>query len=351
MNMSDIWKTFLLQHGAVYRDDTVVDFGNPQLERRAAREQNVIIDLATYSLIRVRGPEAKTFLNAQLTNEIGTLDEHRHVLAAWCTAQGRMLAVFRVFLRDGDYYLQVPASLRDEIIKRLRMFVLRAKVTIDALDAELVRFALAGPGAETMLREAAGMLPEPGDACLTKGPVTLLRLSGPLPRFEIIAPPAQAIALWETLQRNATPTGSGIWEWHDIMAGLPSIFPETKEAFVPQMTNLELIGGVHFKKGCYPGQEIVARMQYLGRLKQRMLRAHVAADAAAPGTPIFAPDMPGQSAGTVVNAQPSPEGGSDLLAVIQLSSVQGGELHLGTETGPRLRLESLPYKVNVSNSN
>ncbi len=131
-----------------------------------------------------------------------------------------------------------------------------------------------------------------------------------------------------------------MWAWLDIMAGIPSVHPGTNEEFVPQMANLEVVGGVNFKKGCYPGQEIVARMQYLGKLKQRMYRAHFAGEVAPrPGDAIYAPDFPGQSAGTVVEAQPSPDGGYDLLAVIQISSADAGELHFGSETGPRLTLQ------------
>jgi hypothetical protein len=137
-----------------------------------------------------------------------------------------------------------------------------------------------------------------------------------------------------------------VWDWLDIMAGIPGVHPETSDAFVPQMANLEIVGGVNFKKGCYPGQEIVARMQYLGKLKQRMYRARFEGNTQPhPGDSIFAPDFPGQSAGTVVAAQPAPDNGFDLLAVIQISSAEAGELHLGSETGPKLSLQNLPYPV------
>ncbi len=321
-------------------------FGNPQAEILALRDGNVISDLSLLSLVRVRGPEAKTFLNAQLTNDIETLDAGHSRLAAWCNAQGRMLAVFRVFMRDGDCYLQFPVLLRDEVIKRLRMFVLRSKVTIENADTQLVRFGVAGSASVSLLREAVGVVPDADDACASNGSVTLLRLPGIHPRFEIVAPPGDATSLWQTLQRHAMPAGSGAWAWHDIMAGIPTVLPQTKDAFVPQMANLELVSGVNFKKGCYPGQEIVARIQYLGRLKQRMYRAHIATEVALPGMPIFAPNMPGQSAGTVVDAQSSPEGGSDLLAVIQIASIQAGELHLGSEAGERLEIRSLPYPLD-----
>ncbi len=345
--MNDAWKTFLVQQGAVFYDGSPPHFGNPQSERRATVQGNVLADLSSLSLIRASGPEAKAFLNGQLTNELNLIDAGHHRLAAWCSAQGRMLAVFRIFVWEGNYYLQLPTALRDEAIKRLRMFVLRAKVTIENADTDLVRLGLVGPTAATVLRDAVGAVPENDDACVTHGAFTLLRLPGVQQRFEIVAPVTEAISLWEKLRPNATPVGFGVWSWHDIMAGLPTVHLETKEAFVPQMANLELVGGVNFKKGCYPGQEIVARMQYLGRLKQRMYRAHVAADASAPGTAIFAPEVPGQSVGTVVDAQLSPDTGIDLLAVIQTASVQAGELHLGSATGPLLEIQRLPYSLTT----
>lgn len=343
--MSENWKTFLLEHGAVYNDGALCHFGNPQVERLAMRDRDVLIDLSPWSLLRVSGPDATSFLNAQLTNEVGLVEAMRSQLSAWCSAQGRMLALFRVFRRGEDYYLQLPSTLLEEISKRLRMYVLRAKVKIETVDAELVRVGVVGPHAESLLQSVAGPIPAGVDAVVTQGAVTLLRLSGIHPRFEIVAPPTEAMALWEKLSAHAVAVSPAGWSWHDIMAGVPTVLPPTREAFVPQMANLELIGGVHFKKGCYPGQEIVARMQYLGRLKQRMWRAHVDGAAPVPGTAIHAPGANGQSVGSVVDAQESPEGGADLLAVIQIAAAESGELYLGTPDGPRLTILPLPYPL------
>jgi folate-binding protein YgfZ len=224
------------------------------------------------------------------------------------------------------------------------MFVLRAKVTLEAADAGLVSLGVSGPDAEKLVRDAAGFAPGALDGSETRAEITIINLPGSQPRFEIIATTEVAMKLWNDLKAKTTPVGPPAWAWLDIMAGIPAVHPETSEAFVPQMANLEIVGGVDFKKGCYPGQEIVARMQYLGRLKQRMYRAHVETDAAPrPGDAIFAPDFPGQSAGTVVAAEAAPDKGFDLLAVIQMSSAEAGVLHLGAETGPRLALRNLPY--------
>jgi hypothetical protein len=179
---------------------------------------------------------------------------------------------------------------------------------------------------------------------VSAGGVTVLRLRGPHPRFEIIGPYTDIQGLWSELA--LTPVGASAWAWLDIMAGVPTVLPATVEAFVPQMTNLELIGGVNFKKGCYPGQEIVARTHYLGRLKQRMYRAHVdSPQAPKAGDPIYAPNFGEQAAGTVVDAQPAPGGGFDLLAVVQIASADAGVLSLQAPNGPPLALHTLPYSL------
>lgn len=344
--MNDAWKSFIQSQRAVLEGDRVQHFGKPAAERQAAAQSNVLADLSDLSLIRARGEDTRNFLNGQLSNDVRQLDATHSQLAAWCSPKGRMLAIFRLLRRGDDTLLQLPASLLETTLKRLRMFVLRAKVTLENADAELVGLGISGPDAEKLLRDTVGFSPGEVNGCETRNEITVIKLTGPHPRFEIIAATDAATKLWGGLKAKAIPVGPPVWDWLDIMAGIPGVHPETSEAFVPQMANLEIVGGVNFKKGCYPGQEIVARMQYLGRLKQRMYRAHVDSDALPrPGDAIFAPGFPGQSAGTVVAAQPAPDNGFDLLAVIQTSSAEAGELHLGSETGPRLSLQNLPYPV------
>ncbi|MHB1140889.1 MAG: CAF17-like 4Fe-4S cluster assembly/insertion protein YgfZ [Sulfuricaulis sp.] len=344
--MNEIWKNFIRSQGAVLDGERVQHFGQPAEERRAAAQSNVLADLSDQALICARGADTQNFLNGQLSNNMRRLDATHSQLAAWCSPKGRMLVIFRLFRRGDDTLMQLPASLLETILKRLKMFVLRAKVTLEDAGAELVSFGISGPDAERLLREAAGFVPGEISGCETRDEITVIKIAGPHPRFEIIAPTDSAMKLRTTLRSTTTPVAAPVWNWLDIMAGIPGVHPETSEAFVPQMANLEIVGGVDFKKGCYPGQEIVARMQYLGKLKQRMYRARFEGDALPrPGDSIFAPDFPGQSAGTVVAAQPAPDKGFDLLAVIQISSAENGELHLGSETGPKLSLQTLPYSV------
>ena len=343
--MQNAWQSFLNEAGAVIEAGGVRHFGHPQAETEAAAGKNVIADLSHFSLIRARGADAENFLQAQLSNDIQSLKETSR-LAAYCNAQGRALAIFRVFKSTDSFLLQLHRSLLEPTLKRLRMFVLRAQVVLESADEELARIGLSGPDTPRLLQDLS-LAPgtKPND-CRTQNGLTLVRLPGIFPRFEIIGAYAAIQDLWPRLP--VTPVGAPAWAWLDIMAGIPTLFPPTVEAFVPQMANLDLIGGISFEKGCYPGQEIVARTHYRGRLKQRMYRGHVQNPVPPqPGDALYAPNLPGQTVGTIVDAQPSPHGGYDLLAVIQISSVEQAELHLENIAGARVKIEDLPYPLGI----
>jgi folate-binding protein YgfZ len=339
------WQAWLRTKGAVFDADVPCRFGDCRDEIRAAASGTVIAALTRHGLIRAEGADATTFLQGQLSNDIAALQADRHQLAAYCTPKGRMLALFRVFRRDGYVYLASPMAIRDAVLPRLRMYVMRAAASLSAAD-DVVAIGLSGPEATPLLETHLGATPPAPDGAAIHDGVHVLTLPGPLPRYECYGPLARIQRLWESCATSATPVGDDAWAWLDIQAGIPQIYTETVEAFVPQMANLDAINGISFKKGCYPGQEIVARMRYLGKLKQRMYRAHVAGDAPiAPGTSLYASDFGDQSAGTVVLAQPAPESGIDLLAILQISSAEGGEVHAGSPDGPRLAISAVPYSL------
>lgn len=325
----------------------MLHFGDPVAERNAAADGDVLVDLSHLALWRVHGEDAESFLQGQLSNDIRAVDERHAQLSAYCNPKGRMFAIFQIVRRDHAYYLQLPAALAEPTFKRLRMFVLRAKVKIEPADQELGRLGVSGPNAESLIAELAGPIPAGPYDVVSANEVTVIRLPGRLPRFELLAPLARMPALWQAFARRAKPCGAGVWSWLDIQAALPVVLPGTVEEFVPQMANLELVGGVSFNKGCYPGQEIVARMHYLGRLKQRMFLARLddASMLPAPGTAVYSPNLPGQSTGAVIDAQWSPRGGVDMLVVVHLDSMRANDLHLHDFSGPQLGLLSLPYPV------
>ena len=302
-----------------------------------------ITELSHFGLIRATGSDVRTFLQGQLTNDINQVTPVLAQLSSYCSPKGRILGSFWVMQRGDDLYLQLPADRLPGILKRLRMFVLRAQVTLEDASGELARFGITGSCAADLLPFAPGA----DKATATRDDITVIRLPGERPRFEIIGPVSALAPLWSKLSETATQTGPDFWSLMDIRAGVPNVFEDTVEAFVPQMANLQLIGGVSFTKGCYTGQEVVARMQYLGKLKRRMYLAHIAdTQRPAPGAEVFSPSSEsGQGAGRIVDAAPSPDGGFDALAVLQISSAEAGDVRLHDAAGPVLELRPMPYDL------
>lgn len=342
MNLT--WQDFLRSVGAHIENGQLAHFGNPEQEMAAAENGTIVTDLSHFGVIRFSGEDGESFLQGQVSCDVRQALQHHAQLGSYCTPKGRMLATFLLW-RDADGFLmQLPAPLREGIQKRLGMYVLRAKVKLDDASDGMVRLGVAGPGAAAALVELGGAIPGEDYAVAQLGTVNVIRLPGM--RYEILVPPGEAPGLWQALSKTCIPVGCGRWEWLEILAGIPTVTGATQEQFVPQMANLEVIGGVSFKKGCFPGQEIVARSQYLGKVKRRMYLAHLRCDAVPrAGDLLFGQGPAEQSGGMIVNAQASPGGGYDALAVILSSSLEGGEVRWKTPDGPALQLRSLPYSV------
>lgn len=322
--------------GAPAMPARIAGFGNPELEQAAARHGTVACPLLEWAALSVSGPDAASFLHGQFTNDVAGLAVGAVQYSGYCSPKGRMLANFPLArVADAEYLLVVPAAIAPALVRRLRMFVLRAKVVVAPLAESHACIGIAGP---------AGAAPQAQSVQQEEG-VTVLGL--PDGRLLAVCAASRTRPFWETITRSATPAGSKVWDWLAINAGLPVITTATQDKFVPQMLNWELVGGVNFQKGCYPGQEIVARMQYLGKLKERLYRAHVAADGAAtPGAPLYGAQFGEQACGTIVNAAPAPGGGSDVLAVIQIASAQSDTVRLAPAAdAPALELLPLPYAV------
>lgn len=343
--MKQEWKAFLANAGAEFENDRVTHFGNPERERRAALGGLVFADLEYQGVIAVHGPDAGGFLQSQLSNDIHMLDGIGSQLSAYCTPKGRMLGLMRIFRRDDVYYLRLPADTLDAVLQRLRMYVIRTRVTLEDVSDNFLRIGVSGAEAPDELLAATGACPDTVNGVARHGDFTLLRVPGPQPRFEVYAgSPQAARQCWERLNVRGAPVGESAWRLLEILAGLPAVFATTREAFVPQMTNLQLVDGVSFKKGCYPGQEIVARMQYLGTLKRRMYLGHIAQDGpVAPGAELYSAHAPAQPVGQVVDAQTHPGGGLLALAVLQIQAAEAGDVFLGSAAGPAFELRTLPY--------
>ncbi len=337
--MKQDWTNFLAQQGF---PDGFLDRGDIKGELASAQSATVIAPLADLGLIRVSGEEAATFLHNLLTNDVKGLPVGGARRSGFCSVKGRLLASLLMWHDGDDILLALSADLLPAILKKLSMYILRAKVKLADVSDDTVLLGLSGPNASAAL-EAIAMTPAAPLTVTGSEQGQVIGLGEQ--RYLLTIPSAGAPAAWQNLASHARPVGLAIWHWLDIVAGIPLVTAATQEEFLPQMVNFELIGGVSFNKGCYPGQEIVARTQYLGKVKRRMVRSHIEDGLPAPGNPLFAPETGDQACGMLVLVAPSPQGGHEALAVVQSNCFEGGEVHLGSPMGPLLRFLPLPYPL------
>lgn len=336
------WQTHLEQHRALF------DVATPttHIEGLTHPQQppgTWLIDLTDVGSILVSGTDAISFLAGQFTNDVRALTGDRCQLNGYCNPQGRLLALFRVTLHGDQMLLQTPRALIEPMLKRLRMFVLRANVTLADNSADWARIGIVGATASSTLQRVFSTVPEAANAVLHERDVALLRAPGQAPRWEVTGPVAAVQAIWNALAAHATAAPSALWRLHDIMAGQPQVYANTSGEFIPQMVNLQAVAGVNFKKGCYPGQEIVARMQYLGKLKRRMTAAECNLDTLPiPGAEIVVAGATEQKVGQVVAAEFIAPQRVALLAVIEQSAMTQ-PLALVASGAAQLTLTTLPY--------
>lgn len=304
-----------------------------------ARGEAVFAPLPQFALLSVTGADARAFLHGQLSNDIEQLAAGLVRRAGYCSPKGRLLASLLVVPQADGFLLQVSGDIAAAIAKRLTMFVLRSKVKIADAGETWKQFGAWGRDAARKLRECGFEIPaHPLQS--TAGPDGIV-VALEDDRYLVIAQDPVGNSLASRFAQVATEA----WSLEEVRAGVPLVTLPTQDQFVPQMANFERVSGVDFKKGCYPGQEIVARTQYLGKLKRRMYRGQVdATTAPAAGMDVYANEP--QPIGTVVNAAPRPEGGYEFLAVLQSSSVEeGAPLRLGAADGPLAGILPLPYTV------
>lgn len=332
--MNPHWRSFLESAEALFDSDSteLLSFGDAPGELLAAKQQTVVVPLTHLALIEASGEDAKAFLHNQLTNDVNHLGEATAQHAGWCTAKGRMQASFLTWRQADRYLLALSADLQEATQKRLQMFVLRSKVKLAALTDTTLMLGVSGPQADESLADVGLPCPSAPLSMAVHNETTVIRLDGS--RLIIVAPESAMAGLWQKLTVKARPAGLPAWRWLDIQAAFPLVTLATKEEFVPQMADFEKIGGVSFHKGCYPGQEVVARTQYLGKVKRHLYRL-TCAQALKAGDVLHSPDNPDQSCGMVMTAAPSPAGGYEALAVVQ--SNYSENVRLGSLEGPTLR--------------
>ena len=338
--MNPDWQEFLGAHGARIIQGIVSDFGVPSAELVAARDATVVSPLPHFGLIECTGDDAKTFLQNQLTSDVNHLEATAAQYSSWCSPKGRMLASFILYRCNSGYLALLSADLQEFIQKRLQIYVLRSKVKISSRTIDHECIGLSGPLAEAALKNAGLTIPaSPMQTSFSNG-CKVIRLDNA--RYLIVAACEAVESIWNAMSSIAMPVGTAAWQWLDIQAGIPQITEATKEAFVPQMVNFDKIGGVSFHKGCYPGQEVVARTQCLGKVKRHLYKFHAESPVPpAPGIPVFPVDALEQPCGLVANTSPAPDGGYDGLAVILEGTIGNSALQMGIQDGQCIRLTDI----------
>lgn len=296
-------------------------------------------------IVRVSGPGTDKFLQGQFSQQISDVTEHYSPRAAACSPKGRAYCLTRMVRAGEDVLMALPGSLAEETLAHLRKYLMLFRGTAMVVDAGAALIGLLGPSAaNTLADNASAQLASPGDTLTVEGGhlIRTMDTAEGLARFELWQTGALASevqAALDALPRETLAT----WQASEIAAGVPSLCPETRESFVPQMLNWQHLGGVHFKKGCYTGQEVIARMHFLGQLKKSLFRfSGPATDATpAPGSTLV---KAGRSVGELVNSVALANGTFQCLAVVRHDAAQSG---LALEQAPELPLHQLPLPYPV----
>lgn len=288
-------------------------------------------DLSHFAILKISGKDASVFLNAQFTCDLAELDHRDWLFTAWCLPNGRAITTFILFRQGHEYYMMLPAMLRDKVMQRLSMYVLRSDVRITDCSDDITLLGLAGENAASLI-----------DNLHINGPATLLKLQGYKPRYIICCPNDIVGDVMQPVSANCEEADRSGWSILDIEAGLAWIINATSEMYLPQMLNLDHIAGLSYKKGCYPGQEVISRLHFRGKLKKRLFLGHADASITpGPGDRIETGEH--NNAGDVIDAERYPEGGLCFLAVIDLAHADADNLYIRNQNAIPVHIAAIEY--------
>ncbi|MCP4491398.1 MAG: folate-binding protein YgfZ [Gammaproteobacteria bacterium] len=314
------------------------------------RDENYICDASQLGLILVTGEDAESFLQNQFSNDISEIVDTHFQLSSYSTPKGRMLAIFRIFRIDNGYILVLPTSLLASVLQRLLVYVVQAKVTLADASPLFSRFAIQTDNAEIINHK---ILPPTQGTIEQSASLIALNLGNvnEQHRYLVLSLSVdEAQSIWQEFINYIHVSHFDAWRLSESKAGIPVIYSQTTELFVPQMTNLGLLGGINFKKGCYPGQEIVARTQYLGNLKRRMFLAQIDTDTCPePGDDLVLQGVEiADGNGKILDAVMDQHGMCYCLFVGQINNAENNELQLLQQPQCSITLLELPYPVHTS---
>lgn len=345
--MSDSqWQSKLVAEGAHLTEGVVEYFGQAQGALNTMIHDNVLCDLSHLGLLEISGEDRLSFLQGQVTNDVNLLNGSNAHYAGYCSPKGRLLALFLAFSHQEHLHLQLPQPLVAPIMKRLKMYVLRSKVTITDTADTIVKFGINGPDATRLLSAIYPSLPIADYELVSTEQATILKLPSlnHHTRYQIFTRVAEATQAWDNLKNSCTLVGKSCWDYLDINTGIPEVVTSTQEQFVPQMLNLDLLKGINFKKGCYTGQEIVARTHYLGSVKRRTYLAELATQEI-PQAGEKVTDKALNEIGQIVRVAPNAQKGFDALIEMRIESASDAYYH-----NTPITLKTLPYGLGDAGS-
>lgn len=297
---------------------------------------NIISDLSYLAIIEISGVDAESFLNGQFTSNIEKISEHQLQFSSWCNPKGQVKTTFYIYRHADNFYILLSEELKVSFLKQLSMFILRADVQLTDRSDSLTRLGLCLEKSDVSQSDSLNQLPDN----LAVLPMSSTETEQKQPRYIIVTDIEQADSIRDTLTGQLADTGSSVWQLLDIQAGIPWLTPETSEKFLPQMLNLDLMDALDYQKGCYPGQEIIARLHYRGQLKRRLYLATCTTDVfPESGDVILSPEN--NTVGTVINAQATDDI-YYMLAVIDNDSIEN-KLSLRESDGQKINLQTLAY--------
>ena len=342
--MNPDWRAFLVEQNAVI--DNRAPAGFDEYDSRG-----MLCDLSDRGLIVISGADAVNFMQGQFTTNVNLVSSAQGQLSAWCSPKGRVLAIFTLVKQAQRYLLMLAAELSPTISQRLKHYVLRSRVEIEDLtEGEPICIGCQGQSTvEILERECGGAPAKPYGVFHAASGVTIVRTFASAPRFEILGSARELSHLWIALSESARVVGNPAWSVSDILAGVPQVYRDTADEYLPQMLNLELIGSVDFDKGCYAGQEIVARAHYRGKIKRRMYLGDIkSATAPSRGTRLVSSESNGEQAlGHIVRAERRSETACSALVVVSIDAAEQ-PIYLGDRKGPEVRLSPFPYMQDPS---
>ncbi|MGI9277361.1 MAG: YgfZ/GcvT domain-containing protein [Endozoicomonas sp.] len=332
---------FLQSQGARFEQDRLTAFSQ---QPAPARHAPALAVLESQTVMEIRGPDTGRFLQGQLTSNVDTLAPGHCQSSAVCTPKGRMYSSFNLLHTEQGYLLAMHEGLVETTASTLGKYAVFFKSGIST-DINLVCLGLSGDNIDDTIESIFGATPQDSNA-LKVDNGWLFKVPGLCSRYELWLPVEDLEKLWEQLTPVFTPAPEDHWRLLDLEAVQPRLRPEAMEKYIPQHLNLASLGSVSFRKGCYTGQEIVARMQNLGELKSRTYRlTSEQQQPVAPMTKLF--NSAGKSIGEVLEAIcPNGETGTEMLAVIRVEAAEAGDVYLDAESSEQLRVQPLPYEIN-----